>query len=87
MVYVGFNVVWFRLINYNVHKDTTKPFLESLRHCQVCLLLIICNKIINKSYKAKLNCNIYETPKNERLGSAFVIAMIAAIITISARPK
>lgn len=42
MVESGFNVVfWFRLINYNMHKATTKLFLELPRHCHVCRLLLI----------------------------------------------
>ena len=83
----GFQCGRFRLINYIVHKDTTKLFSELARHCQVCILLIMCSKNINKSYKAKLNCKYYETPNNERVGSALTIAKIAAVIKINARPK
>lgn len=87
MVYVGFQCGWFRLINYKVHKAATKLFSESLRHCQVCILLIMCNKNINKSYKAKLNYENYEIPNAVRDGSAFTMAIIAAIIRIRASPK
>ncbi|MGY4383227.1 hypothetical protein ACVWYN_000246 [Pedobacter sp. UYP24] len=87
MFYVGFQCGRFRLINYKVHKDGTKLFSELLRHCQVCIMLIMFNKNINKSYKAKLNCQFYEIPNNERVGSAFTIAMIAATIRTSAKPK
>jgi hypothetical protein len=83
----GFQCGWFRLTNYKVHKDTTKLFSELPRHCQVFVLLIMYNKNINKSYKAKLNHNYYEMPNNERVGSAFTIAIIAAVININAKPK
>jgi hypothetical protein len=83
----GFQCGWFRLINYKVHKDTTKLFSELSRHCQVFVLLIMCNKNINKSYNAKLICKYYEIPNNERVGSAFTIANIAAVININASPK
>ena len=83
----GFQCGRFRLINYIVHKDTTKLFSELPRHCHVCILLIMCSKNINKSYKAKLNCNFYEIPNNERVGSAFTIAITAATINTKASPK
>lgn len=57
-------VVWFRLINYNVHRATTILFSEPLRHCQVFILLIMYSKNRNKSNKPKLNRKNYYMPKS-----------------------